>query len=111
MRKAQPPPRLGEARAAPKTVSSGAEMAMTGVGETIVWVVRHTLRTCLRGMALAVTAVAGVPLAVISLACLALLPPRLGAGLGPKSLLAFRRQAERQRRWAREWSGVTIATP
>jgi signal transduction histidine kinase len=111
MRKAQPPPRLAEAGAAPKTVSSGAEMAMTGVGETIVWVVRHSLRTCLRGMALAVTAVAGLPLLVISLACLVLLPTGLGVVLAPKSLLAVRRQAERQRRWAREWSGVTIATP
>src|ERR1700678_3250369 len=111
MRKAQPPPRLGEAGAAPETASSGAEMAMTGVGETIVWVVRHTLRTCLRGMALAVTAVAGLPLLVVSLVCLLLLPTGVGVVLAPKSLLAVRRQAERQRRWASEWSGVAIATP
>jgi hypothetical protein len=31
--------------------------------------------------------------------------------LAPKSLLAVRRQAGLQRRWALEWSGVTIATP
>ena len=38
-----------------------------------------------------------------------------GAGIGillaPKSLLAVRGLASAQRRWARQWSGVTIATP
>ena len=82
-----------------------------GVGETMVWVVRHTLRTCLRGMALAATAVAGLPLLVVSVACILLLPAGLGVVLAPKSLLAVRREAERQRRWAREWSGVAIAAP
>jgi signal transduction histidine kinase len=86
-------------------------MATMDVGETVAWVVRHTLRTCLRGMALAVTAVAGLPLFVASLVCVVLLPTGLGVVLAPKSLLAVRRQAERQRRWAREWSGVTIAAP
>jgi signal transduction histidine kinase len=86
-------------------------MAMMDVAETIAWVLRHTLRTCLRGMALAVTAVAWLPLFVASLVCVVLLPTGLGVVLAPKSLLAVRRQAERQRRWAREWSGVTIAAP
>ena len=49
-------------------------MAIMDVGETIAWVVRHTLRTCLRGMALAGTAVAWLPLFVISLVCVVLLP-------------------------------------
>ncbi len=40
-----------------------------------------------------------------------LLPVGLGVVLAPKSLLAVRRQADLQRRWAREWSGVTIAAP
>jgi len=31
--------------------------------------------------------------------------------LAPKSLLVVRRQADLQRRWALEWSGVTIAAP
>ena len=31
--------------------------------------------------------------------------------LAPKSLLAVRRYAGQQRRWALEWSGVTIASP
>jgi hypothetical protein len=86
-------------------------MAMMDVGETMVWVVRHTLRTCVRGVALAATAVAGLPLFVASVFCVLLLPAGLGVVLAPKSLLAVRRQAERQRRWALEWSGVTIAAP
>ena len=86
-------------------------MAMMDVGETMVWAVRHTLRTCARGVALAATAVAGLPLFVASVFCVLLLPAGLGVVLAPKSLLAVRRQAERQRRWALEWSGVTIAAP
>ena len=84
---------------------------MIDVGESIARHVRPTLRTCLRGMLLAVTAVAGLPLFVASLVCVLLLPAGLGVVLAPKSLLAVRRQASLQRRWALEWSGVTIATP
>jgi signal transduction histidine kinase len=84
---------------------------MTDVGESIARVVRPTLRTCLRGTLLAVTAVAGLPLFVASLVCVLLLPAGLGVVLAPKSLLAVRGQASLQRRWALEWSGVTIATP
>jgi signal transduction histidine kinase len=62
-------------------------------------------------MVLAGTAVAGLPLFFASLASLLLLPVGLGVVLAPKSLLAVRRQAGLQRRWALEWSGVTIATP
>jgi len=86
-------------------------MAMTDVGEIMVWVVRHTLRTSLRGMALAGTAVAALPLFVLSVFCVLLLPTGLGVVLAPKSLLAVRRQAERQRGWAQAWSGVAIAAP
>ena len=84
---------------------------MTDVGESIARLARQTLRTCVRGMVLAVTAVAGLPLFVASLACVLLLPVGLGVVLAPKSLLAVRRQADLQRRWALEWSGVTIETP
>ena len=56
-------------------------------------------------------AVAGLPLFVVSLLCVLLLPAGLGVVLAPKSLLAVRRLAGLQRRWALEWSGVTIATP
>jgi signal transduction histidine kinase len=84
---------------------------MIDVGESIALVARQTLRTCLRGMLLAVTAVAGLPLFFVSLACILLLPTGLGVVLAPKALLAVRRQAGLQRRWALEWSGVTIAAP
>jgi signal transduction histidine kinase len=84
---------------------------MTDGGENIARLVRQTLQTCVRGMALAVTAVAGLPLFAASLACVLLLPAGIGVVLAPKSLLAVRRHANLQRRWALEWSGVTIATP
>jgi signal transduction histidine kinase len=74
-------------------------------------IARFTLRTCVRGMLLAANAVAGIPLFFVSLACVLLLPAGLGVVLAPKSLLAVRRRADRQRRWALEWSGVTIAAP
>jgi signal transduction histidine kinase len=80
-------------------------------GETIARLVRRTLRTCVRGMVLAAAAVAGLPLFVACLACVLLLPAGLGVVLAPKSLLAVRRHAGLQRRWALEWSGVTIAAP
>jgi signal transduction histidine kinase len=84
---------------------------MTDAGGSIARLFRQTLRTCVRGMVLAATALAGLPLFFASLACLLLLPVGLGVVLAPKSLLAVRRQADLQRRWALEWSGVTIATP
>src|ERR1700722_12999077 len=110
MRKAERAPLPGGDRCRALTAARGVEMAMD-VGETTAWVVRHTLRQSLRGMALAATAVAWLPLFVASVVCVILLPTGLGVVLAPKSLLAVRRQAERQRRWAREWSGVTIAAP
>jgi signal transduction histidine kinase len=84
---------------------------MSDVGDNIERLVWPTLRTCLRGMVLAVTAVACLPLFPIALACVLLLPAGIGVVLAPKSLLAVRRQAELQRRWALEWSGVTIESP
>ncbi len=84
---------------------------MVDAGEGFARLVRHTLRTCVRGMVLAATAIAGLPLLLASLASVLLLPAGLGVVLAPKSLLTVRRQADLQRRWALEWSGVTIATP
>jgi signal transduction histidine kinase len=84
---------------------------MTDGGQSVARVARHTLRTCVRGMVLAATAVAGPPLFVASLASVLLLPAGLGVVLAPKSLLMVRWQADLQRRWAREWSGVAIAAP
>jgi signal transduction histidine kinase len=79
---------------------------MTGGG-----VIRRSGRACRRGVALAATAVAGIPLFFVSLICIALLPTGLGVLLAPESLLGVRRLASTQRRQARAWSGVTIVTP
>ena len=84
---------------------------MSEAGDSIAWLAWPTLRTCVRGMVLAATAVAGLPLLVVSLACVVLLPAGIGVALAPKSLLAVRRYADQQRRWALEWSGVTIVSP
>jgi signal transduction histidine kinase len=84
---------------------------MTDGGGSTVRLVRHTLQTCVRGMVLAGTALLGLPLFMASLAGVLLLPAGFGVVLAPKTLLAVRWQADLQRRWALEWSGVTIATP
>jgi signal transduction histidine kinase len=84
---------------------------MSEVGDGIARVAWQPLRTCVRGMVLAVTAVAGLPLLVVSVACVLVVPAGIGVVLAPKSLLAVRRYAGQQRRWALEWSGVTIASP
>ena len=72
---------------------------------------RLTLVTCVRGLVQAVVSVAGLVLFVASLFSLLSLAAGIGIVLAPKSLLAVRGLASTQRRWARHWSGVTIATP
>jgi hypothetical protein len=47
-------------------------------GQSIARLVRQTLRTCVRGMVLAVTAVAGLPLFVACLACVSCCLPGSG---------------------------------
>ena len=84
---------------------------MGEVGEDVARLAKRTLRTCARGMALAVTAVAGLPLLLASAVGVLLLPAGIGVVLGPKSLLGVRRFADLERRRALEWSGVTIASP
>ena len=71
----------------------------------------RTFLTCVRGLVQAVVAVAGVALFWVSVFCVISLAAGIGVLLAPKSLLAVRRLAGQQRRWAREWSGVTIVTP
>ena len=71
----------------------------------------RTLQTCVRGIVQAIVAVAGVPLFVASLLSLLTLAAGIGVLLAPRSLLAVRGLASGQRRWAREWSRVSIATP
>jgi signal transduction histidine kinase len=74
--------------------------------------VRRTVITCVRGLSRAVLApLAGIPLFALSLAALATLPAVIGLWLAPKSLLAVRDVANRQRQRALEWSGVTIEPP
>ena len=84
---------------------------MGEVGEDIARLAKRTLRTCARGMVLAVTAVAGLPLLLASAVGVLLLPAGIGVALGPKSLLWVRRFADLERRRALEWSGMTIASP
>jgi signal transduction histidine kinase len=74
-------------------------------------VIRRSGRACRRGAGLAVVSVAGFGLFFVSLFCLLSVLAGIGVLLAPESLLAVRRLASRQRRRAREWSGVTIVTP
>jgi signal transduction histidine kinase len=73
---------------------------------------RLTLRTCARGIVIAVLSVVpGIPLFFVSLISLPLLAVGIGVVPVPMSLLAVRHRASQQRRLALEWSGVSIATP
>ena len=72
---------------------------------------RLTLVTCARGLVQAVVSLAGLLLFFASVLSLLSLAAGIGVVLAPKSLLAVRGLASTQRRWARQWSGVTIATP
>ena len=73
---------------------------------------RLTIRTCARGLVIAVLAVLpGIPLFFASLASLPLLAVGIGVVPVPMTLLAVRDRASQQRRFAREWSRVSIATP
>ncbi len=73
---------------------------------------RLTLRTCVRGLVIAVLSVVpGIPLFVASIVSLPLLAVGIGIIPVPMSLLAVRRRAGQQRRLALEWSRVSIATP
>jgi signal transduction histidine kinase len=55
--------------------------------------------------------VPGIPLFFVSLVSLPLLAVGVGVVPVPMSLLGVRRRASQQRRFALEWSGVSIATP
>jgi hypothetical protein len=71
----------------------------------------RTFLTCVRGLVQAVVALAGIPLFFVSVFSVMSLSAGIGVVLAPKSLLAVRRLASQQRRWARDMSGVTIVTP
>lgn len=73
---------------------------------------RLTIRTCVRGLVIAVLSVLpGVPLFIASVVSLPLLAVGIGVVPVPMSLLGVRRRASQQRRFALEWSRVSIATP
>jgi signal transduction histidine kinase len=73
---------------------------------------RLTIRTCVRGLVIAILSVMpGVPLFIASVVSLPLLAVGIGVVPVPMSLLAVRRRASQQRRFALEWSRVSIATP
>jgi signal transduction histidine kinase len=73
---------------------------------------RLTIRTCVRGLVIAVLSVIpGIPLFIASVVSLPLLAVGIGVVPVPMSLLAVRRGASQQRRFALEWSRVGIATP
>ena len=60
-----------------------------GEGRSVFGRLAHaTLRTCVRGLVLAVVAVAGLPLFIVSLFSLLSLAAGIGIVLAPKSLLA-----------------------
>jgi len=73
---------------------------------------RLTIRTCVRGLVIAILSVLpGVPLFIASVVSLPLLAVGIGVVPVPMSLLGVRRRASQQRRFALEWSRVSIATP
>jgi signal transduction histidine kinase len=73
---------------------------------------RLTIRTCARGLVIAVLAVLpGIPLFFAAVASLPLLAVGIGVVPVPMTLLAVRHRVSQQRRFAREWSRVSIATP
>ena len=73
---------------------------------------RLTIRTCVRGLVIAVLSVMpGVPLFIASVVSLPLLAVGIGVVPVPMSLLAVRRRVSQQRRFALDWSRVSIATP
>jgi signal transduction histidine kinase len=74
-------------------------------------VAKRIVVTCARGVSQAVLAPFALPLFVITLACLATVPIGIGVWLAPRALLSVRNVAQRQRRRALEWSGVSIVTP
>jgi signal transduction histidine kinase len=80
---------------------------MTGIAATV----RRALDACLRGLAVAGIAPLGIPLAVASLVSIVYLPLGIGVLTLPLAVLGQRQLAKLQRRWARDWWGVPIASP
>ena len=92
-------------------MSDGVRVFLSDSESVFRRLARRTFLTCVRGLVQAVVAVAGIPLFFVSVLTVISLSAGIGVVLAPKSLLAVRRLASQQRRWAQEWSGVTIVTP
>jgi signal transduction histidine kinase len=73
--------------------------------------VRRTLLICVRGLEQTLASLAGLPMFFVSVLCVLTLAAGIGVLLAPKSLLAVRRLASRQRVRTLESSGVQIDTP
>jgi signal transduction histidine kinase len=74
--------------------------------------IRRSARTSGRGLLQALLSqVACIPLVVLSVLSVAFLALGFGVFTAPAALLALRRLAEQERRWAFEWSGVRIPSP
>lgn len=73
---------------------------------------RELVRAAGRGLVQAVLALApGIPLFVVAVVSMVYIPLGVGVFLTPAALAGVRANAERQRRWAAEWSGVAIRSP
>ncbi|NUR60847.1 MAG: sensor histidine kinase [Catenulispora sp.] len=73
---------------------------------------RGLVRAAGRGLLQSVLALApGIPLFVASIVSMVYIPLGVGLFLAPAALAGVRANAERQRRWAARWSGVTIPSP
>jgi signal transduction histidine kinase len=73
---------------------------------------KRAATVCLRGLVSALLAgVVGIPLFVFSVVSISLIPVGVGVLATPPALLGLRDFANLQRRWAAEWSGVTIESP
>ena len=74
-------------------------------------IARRTALTCARGVSRAVLVPLAILLFAITLICLMTVPIGIGVWLAPQALLTVRGVAQRQRRRALDWSGISIASP
>ncbi|GAA5190965.1 sensor domain-containing protein [Rugosimonospora acidiphila] len=72
---------------------------------------RVIARSCLRGLAIAVAAHVALALVIVTFLSIVFLPFGIGVLTLPVAAAGLRRVTGLQRRWARDWSGVTILSP
>ena len=78
---------------------------------TALRIARRTVITCARGVSRALLAPFTIPLFVLTVISLVTVPIGIGVWLAPRALLTVRGVAQRQRRRALDWSGVSIVEP